>query len=92
MHNWKWFYENVLMYIWACVSCVWLLLQTIKIYTTQDVSGLSLAAFILLLIGQIIWFIYAVAVLSKRNYVIMINSLLSGILTTSILIGIGIYS
>lgn len=46
MHNWKWFYENVLMYIWACVSCVWLLLQTIKIYTTQDVSGLSLAALI----------------------------------------------
>lgn len=91
MHNWKWFYGNVLMYVWACVSCVWLLLQSIKLYTSRNASGISLAAFVLVLLGQVIWFVYACCVLSERNYVIMLNSALSAVLTISIIVGVGIY-
>lgn len=90
MHNWKWFYSKA-MYIWCLASCVWLLLQAIKIYETQEAEGVSLAAFILVLIGNIIWFIYAFWVLSDRNYVIVLNSVINCLMSIVVIVGIVLY-
>ena len=90
MHNWKWFYSKG-MYIWCLASCVWLLLQAIKIYETQEAEGVSLAAFILVLIGNIIWFIYAFWVLAERNYVIVLNSVINSIMSVIVIVGIVLY-
>lgn len=80
------------MYAWAALSHIWLLIQTIQIYTSQDVSSLSLIAFGLLLSNSIIWFTYGAYVLEWKNKPILISSAVSFTLVIIALVGIIIYS
>ncbi len=79
------------MYVWAIVSPIWLLLQAIQIFQHKNASGVSLPAHIIVLIGSILWIIYAVWALQKRNFVIVSNASLSGLLSIVVIIGKCLY-
>jgi uncharacterized protein with PQ loop repeat len=89
-HHWRYYYEKF-MYIWCIISPIAVLLQSIKIYQTQDAGGVSLATYILGLVGCIIWIVYAAKVLKERNNAIIINSSISLILVITIIVGVLIY-
>lgn len=69
----------------------WQLIQSLKIHREKNVEGLSLISYIIYMIGSIFWFIYGMFILEKRNYVIIISSIIAIILTISIIVGIILY-
>ena len=89
-HHWRYYYEKF-MYVYCIISPVAVLLQAIKIYQTQDAGGVSLATYILGLVGCIIWIVYAAKVLKDRNNAIIINSSITLVIVITIIIGILIY-
>jgi uncharacterized protein with PQ loop repeat len=88
--KWKRYYE-VFILIWAIFSPTWLLLGAIKIFQTQDAGGVSLASYVLVLLGNIIWLIYGCWVLERRNWVIIGGAIPSAILAIVVIIGICLY-
>jgi uncharacterized protein with PQ loop repeat len=88
--KWKFYYEKF-MILWGIFSPIWILLQAIKIYQLHDAAGVSLASYILVLLGSIIWIIYAAAVLDRKNAVIIINSSITALLAVVVIIGVAIY-
>jgi len=88
--SWQEWYGKF-MYIFVLASQAWLLIQVVKLYTHKDTSGLSVVAFSLLVFNQVAWVVYSAKVLEPRNNVILLNSTLSLILSTVMLIGILIY-
>ncbi len=89
-HHWRYYYEKF-MYIYCILAPIGILLQSIKIYQTQDAGGVSLATYILALFGCIVWIVYASKVLKDRNNAIIINSSISLIIVVTIIIGVLIY-
>jgi uncharacterized protein with PQ loop repeat len=89
-HHWRYYYEKF-MYVFVIIAPIGLLLQSIKIFQTQDAGGVSLATYILSLFGCIVWIVYAAKVLKDRNNAIIINSSISLILVITIIIGVLIY-
>lgn len=89
--DWKYYYEKC-MFLWAIFGQTWLLLQVIKIYQTQDVSGLAIVSYILLIFGAVVWFIYACFVLPDRNWIIIVNSSISFVLAWTVVAGILLYA
>jgi len=85
--KWKDYYSNFMM-VWAVVSHVSLLLQSIKIYDGKDASGVSLETYILMMVSSTIWLIYGFLVLNPRNWVIVMSSLTAISIHISIIIGI----
>jgi uncharacterized protein with PQ loop repeat len=89
-HHWRYYYEKF-MYVFCIISPIGLLLQSIKIFQTQDAGGVSLATYILALFGSIVWIVYASKVLKERNNAIIINSSISLMLIITIIVGVLIY-
>lgn len=85
--KWKQHYANFMM-VWAVVSHVSLLLQSIKIYVGKDASGVSLETYILFMVSSTIWMIYGFFVLTPRNWVIIMSSLTAISINISILVGV----
>lgn len=88
--RWKVYYSRF-MVGWAVVAHTALLLQSVEIYRTKNASGVSLPAFVVYTFSSIIWFIYGVFVLARRNYVIMVSSTLATLLGATIVVGIVLY-
>lgn len=89
--KWKVWYARGMLF-WAVFSCVFLLLQTIKIYTEKDAKGVSIAAYGVYIFGCVVWIVYAAAVLAHVNWALIINSSLALCLAITILVGAIIYA
>jgi uncharacterized protein with PQ loop repeat len=87
---WKERYTSFMM-VWAIASHLAAVLQAIKIYRTQDVSGIALEMYIITIVGTLFWFIHGYWVMEPRNWIIVISSILSFLIQSSIIIGIFIY-
>lgn len=87
---WKERYTSFMM-VWAIVSHLSVLLQSIKIYRTKDVSGIALEMYFITLVGTLFWFIHGYWVMAPRNWIIVISSILSFLIQSSIIIGIFLY-
>ena len=88
--KWKLYYAKG-MIGWAVLSHTFLLIQAIEIYTNENASGVSLAAYIVYLVGAVIWGVYGAFVLTRRNIVIVVSSVTAFLLGTVVLIGIILY-
>lgn len=91
LKRWRSRFERFMLY-YAAISHTWLLIQTIEIYTSKDVSSLSIMAFILLVVNSIVWFTYSAWVLEWSNKPIIISACVSFSLATTALVGIILYS
>jgi uncharacterized protein with PQ loop repeat len=91
MHKWKYWYEKFML-VYACLSPLWILIQAVKIFQTQDSSGVSLASYALVLVGAFFWIIYAAVVLEAKNFVIVANSSVTAVLAVITIIGICLYA
>lgn len=88
--RWKLWYAKGMLG-WAVISHTFLLLQAIKIYSEKNASGVSLPAYILYLVGAIVWIVYGAFVLQRRNLVIVLSSSIAFLGGLTILIGIILY-
>ena len=88
--DWKKNY-SAFMWLWILLSQAWLVIQIQSTYSTHVVSGLSLPSYIVYCVGCGIWIIYALFILDPRNYIIAVNSGMSGILSLLIVIAILIW-
>ena len=79
------------MVIWSVVSQCFLFLQAIEIFQQKNAAGVSLAAFILYQVSNIVWFYYGFYILAAPNVPIIASSVVSFLLVIVILVGIGIY-
>jgi len=89
-HKWKIYYAKA-MVVWALLSQIFLLLQVIKIYTEKNAQGVSLPAYIVYIIGNIVWFVYGTWVLAYRNMPIIVSSVVAFALASIIIVGIILY-
>jgi uncharacterized protein with PQ loop repeat len=89
-HPWTWYYAKW-MYVWIVLGSAWILVQGVTVYVNQDAKGLSLAAFILLMIGNVMWFIFGYFCTEPRNWQIVVSATLGFIMATFVLIGIILY-
>jgi uncharacterized protein with PQ loop repeat len=71
---------------------MWLLIQIIELYQSKNGSGISLLAFVILLISAVIWFVYGCFVLPDRNYVLVISGSISFVFSVIMIVGILMYS
>lgn len=88
--KWKKNYGKFMLF-WAVFSHSWLVIQAVDVYSNKDSRGISLPAFIFLMVSGLIWFIYGTFALNVRNYVIMISSTVSLIVASILLVGIIMY-
>lgn len=77
--GWRRNYSNF-MVLWAIVSRVWLVLSIVELTKTEDSTGVSLPAYVFIVVGSLAWFVYGFAVLSQVDYAIVVGSFLSFIL------------
>lgn len=89
--GWRYRFEKF-MAVYAVLSHTWLLIQTIQIYSTKDVSSLSIVAFILLLVNSVMWGSYAAYVLQFKNKPLLISACVSFCVVIVALVGIILYS
>lgn len=89
--TWKlWFAKS--MIVFAVLSRIFLLLQTIQLYDTKNSGGLSLASYILYIVSMLLWMFYAYYVLKLVNWPLMVSSVLGLALAIVILVGIVVYT
>ncbi len=79
------------MVVFSMISALFLILQIVQIYSHSDAMGQSFSAYVIFLIGQILWIIYGSLVLANKNMPIVWGSIVSGLLSIPILTGIVLY-
>ncbi len=80
------------MIIWSVVSQVFLLIAALEIFEKKMVQGVSVPSYILYLLGNVVWFVYGIYVLSPVNKPMIWSAVVAFILTIVILVGVGMYS
>lgn len=88
--KWKLWYARSMIF-WAVLSQVFLLIQAITIFVGKDAAGVSLAAYILYIVGTVVWCVYAAFVLAHRNWPLLLNGILGFLLSALIIVGIVLY-
>lgn len=77
--------------VWAIVSQAALLVQLISVYRTKEVSGLSLVAFAIMLVSQVVWFTYGMWAKPERDWPLATSAALAFALSLAIIVGIIAY-
>jgi uncharacterized protein with PQ loop repeat len=88
--KWKVGYGKFMLF-WAVLSHSWLVIQAVDVYYNKDSRGISIPAFIFLIISGMIWFIYGAFAMTVRNNVIVVSSIVSFIVASVLLVGIIMY-
>jgi uncharacterized protein with PQ loop repeat len=88
--KWKIYYAYFIL-AFALLSHTFELLQAIQIYSQKSAQDVSLPAFILWVVGSVIWFIYGTFVLAIPNWPIIVSSVAAFILGIIIVVGIVLY-
>jgi uncharacterized protein with PQ loop repeat len=76
---------------WAVISKVFLVLQALKIYHSQSAAGVSFYAYVIYLVGAVVWFVYGAYVLVPRSTSLILSGILAFLGGVVILIGIFLY-
>jgi len=88
--RWKLWYAKGML-VWSVASHSFLLIQAIKIYGEKNANGVSLPAYIVYLFGAVVWFVYGMFVLERKNLAIILSAVTAFLLGTVVLIGIILY-
>lgn len=65
--------------------------QVYKTYTTKDVSGLSIYAYIALTLGYLVWIFYGAFVTMQLDLPLIVGSIAGLLLAITIITGISMY-
>ena len=79
---------DIIGYIGGFFTTICLIPQLFKIITTKRANDISISTFIVLILGQTLWIIYAILIFDLR---ILIANIISGILGSLIIIFTLIY-
>jgi len=88
--KWKIYYAK-LMVVFAVLSQVFLLLQVIEIFQTKTASGVSIPAYFVYELSNLLWGYYATKILLYVNYPILLSCIVSFVLAGIIIAGAFIY-
>lgn len=79
--------STIIGYIGGLLTTICLVPQLVTIYKAKSVENVSLEMFCVLLLGQILWVTYGIMVVDTN---VIVANVVSGLLTTSILV-LGMY-
>lgn len=79
------------MYLFVLASQAWLIVQLVELYRSKKTDGLAIPAFAILVFNNLVWIIYSTMILHPVNKVILLNSAMSLVLSTIILVGILVF-
>lgn len=88
--KWKLYYARAMIPL-AILFHAFGAIQAYEIYSSQNASGVSLAAYVVYVISAMTWFCYGAFVLVRRNLIIMLSSMTAFTLGVIILVGIILY-
>ena len=88
--TWKLWYVKF-MAPFAVLSHAWLAIQAISIFIDKDAKGVSLVAYIVYIISSVIWFVYGMFVLTKKNIVIVLSAVTAIALGVLVIVGVLMY-
>jgi uncharacterized protein with PQ loop repeat len=85
-------YYSYFVSLWAVASQAAYFTQALSVYSNRDVSGLSLPTYVILVVSNVIWFVYGAWAAGRAPDVpIIVSATLGFCVTLSILVGILLY-
>lgn len=88
--KWKLWYAKAML-AWVVLGKAFLVIQAVEIFTSKNAAGVSLAAYIVYIIGSVIWLIYGAMVLQRKNLVIVVSAATAIVMGVIVLIGVIMY-